>query len=62
MRVWPQRTVDHVALRYTRRPDLAMTSIRVGASYTSLDLWLWSAKKDRAMGNRAAVALYDVQS
>jgi 4'-phosphopantetheinyl transferase len=30
---------DHLALRKTRRPNFAKTSIRVGASYTSLDLW-----------------------
>src|ERR1700745_145312 len=31
--------VDNVALRNRRRPNLATTSIRVGASYTSLDIW-----------------------
>ena len=31
--------VDHVALRHIGRPYLATTSIRVGASDTSLDLW-----------------------
>jgi 4'-phosphopantetheinyl transferase len=35
----PQPRVDHVALRNIRRSNLAETSIRVGASYTSLDLW-----------------------
>ena len=38
-RIRPGRRVDHVALRNIRRPNLATTSIRVGASYTSLDLW-----------------------
>jgi 4'-phosphopantetheinyl transferase len=31
--------VDHLALRNIRRANLATTSIRVGASYTFLDLW-----------------------
>ncbi len=38
-RVRPRLTVDHVALHNRRRSNLATTSIRVGASYTSLDLW-----------------------
>ncbi len=38
-RVRPRFKVDNVILRNIRQPKLAMTSIRVGASYTSLDLW-----------------------
>ena len=38
-RIRPWRRVDHVALRNIRRPNLATTSIRVGALYTPLDLW-----------------------
>ncbi len=38
-RIRLRRTVDHVALRNIRRSNLATTSIRVGASYTSLDIW-----------------------
>src|SRR5258708_4031517 len=38
-RVQPRLKVDNVILRNIRQPKLAMTSIRVGASYTSLDLW-----------------------
>src|SRR5260370_13205128 len=38
-RVRPRLKVDNVILRNIRQPKLAMTRIRVGASYTSLDLW-----------------------
>jgi len=38
-RVRPLLKVDNVILRNIRRPKLATTSIRVGASYTSLDIW-----------------------
>ncbi len=38
-RVRPRLKVDNVILRNIRRPKLATTSIRVGASYTSLDIW-----------------------
>ncbi len=38
-RVRPRRRVDNIPLRNLRRPNLATTSIRVGASYTSLDVW-----------------------
>ena len=38
-RVRPRLKVDNVILRNVRQPKLATTSIRVGASYASLDLW-----------------------
>jgi len=38
-RVRPLLKVDNVILRNIRRPKLATTSIRVGASNTSLDIW-----------------------
>jgi 4'-phosphopantetheinyl transferase len=37
--VLPRLNVDNVTLRNIRRLNLATTSIRVGASYTSLDIW-----------------------
>ncbi len=38
-RVRSRLRVDNVALQNIRRPNLGTTSIRVGASYTSLDIW-----------------------
>ncbi len=38
-RVRPRLKVDNVTLHNRRRSNLATTSIRVGASYTSLDIW-----------------------
>ena len=35
----PRLSIDNVALRNLRRLNLAMTSIRVGVSSTSLDVW-----------------------